>query len=497
MSNATTARHHETAEHVDVLIIGAGISGICAAYYVQARCPGKSYAILEARGAIGGTWDLFKYPGLRSDSDLFTFGFSFNPWLGDRAIADGPSILAYLRETAARFGITPKIRFGARVVAADWDHAAARWVLEIARGGERLRMTCGFLYVGAGYYDYESGYLPEWPGIARFRGPVVHPQSWPEDLDYAGKRMVVIGSGATAVTLVPALAKTAAQVTMLQRSPSYIASLPARDKIADWLRRRLPARLAHRLARWKNVGLSIFFFQLARKKPALMIKRILDGVRAQLGPDYDVATHFTPRYNPWDQRLCLVPDGDLFKAIRGGKAAVATGTIETFTETGLRLTSGQELEADIIVAATGLKLQMLGGMKLSLGGAPVEPRETWLYKGMMLSDVPNLAVAIGYTNASWTLKCELTARYVCRLLRAMDAKGAAWCRPLRGETTGETPLIDFSSGYIQRAADILPRQGDRKPWRLHQNYVLDVAAMHFGKLEDGTMEFGKALAPAA
>jgi len=492
MFDAPERQRAAPAEHVDVLIIGAGISGICAAYYLQARCPGKSYAILEARQAIGGTWDLFKYPGVRSDSDLFTFGFSFNPWLGEKAIADGPSILAYLRETAGRYGIVPKIRFGIKVIAADWDAAQARWVVEAARGDERVRLSCGFLYAGAGYYDYESGYAPEWPGMARFRGRLVHPQKWPEDLDYAGKRVIVIGSGATAVTIVPAMAQDAAQVTMLQRSPSYIVTLPARDRIADGLRRRLPGRLAHRLARWKNIGLSIFFFELARRKPAVMIKRILDAARVQLGPDYDVATHFTPRYNPWDQRLCLVPDGDFFRAIRRGKAVVETGTIETFTEGGIRLASGRELEADIIVTATGLKLQMLGGMRLSVGGVPVVARDTWLYKGIMLSGVPNLAVAIGYTNASWTLKSELTARYVCRLLRAMDAKGAAWCMPRRDDNAGETKLIDFTSGYIERARDILPRQGARKPWRLHQNYLLDVAAMRFGKIEDGTMEFGQA-----
>jgi cation diffusion facilitator CzcD-associated flavoprotein CzcO len=496
MSENATLNRAESGEtvpaYVDVLIIGAGISGICAGYYVQAQCQGKSFAILEARDAIGGTWDLFKYPGLRSDSDLFTFGFSFNPWLGDKAIADGPSILAYVRETAARFGITPKIKFGCKVVAADWDKATARWRVTFERDGARATMQCGFLYVGAGYYDYDSGYLPEWQGVSRFGGTLVHPQAWPADLDYAGKRVVVIGSGATAVTLVPELAKQAAHVTMLQRSPTYIVTLPSRDKIADWLRQKLPARLAHRLARWKNVGLSIFFFQLARRKPEVMIKRILDGARAQLGPDYDIATHFTPRYNPWDQRLCLVPDGDLFKALRRGTASIETGVIESFTETGVRLASGKELAADIIVAATGLKLKMLGGMALSVGGVPVEPRDTWLYKGMMLSDVPNLAVAIGYTNASWTLKCELTARYVCRLLRAMDAKGATWCQPRRDAGAGVAPVIDFSSGYIVRAADLLPKQGTRTPWRLHQNYMLDVAAMRFGKIEDGTMEFGTA-----
>jgi len=494
MSEDTTTVPRGGAESpptsVDVLIIGAGISGICAGYYVQAQCKDKSFAILEARDAIGGTWDLFKYPGGRSDSDLFTFGFSFNPWRGKKAIADGPSILAYMRETAARFGITPKIRFGCKVVAADWDAAAARWRVTVARAGALTTMTCGFLYVGAGYYDYESGYLPAWEGVARFGGQIVHPQFWPADLDYTDKRVVVIGSGATAVTLVPELAKRAAHVTMLQRSPTYIVTLPSRDKIADWMRRKLPAKLAHRLARWKNVALSIFFFQLARRKPEVMIKRILDGARAQLGPDYDIATHFTPRYNPWDQRLCLVPDGDLFRSILSGAASIETGVIEKFTETGLALASGKALAADIIVTATGLQLKLLGGMALSVGGVPVAPRDTWLYKGMMLSDVPNLAIAIGYTNASWTLKCELTARYVCRLLRAMDARGAPWCRPRRDAAAGSAPVIDFSSGYITRAADVLPRQGTRTPWRLHQNYVLDVAAMRFGKLEDGTMEFG-------
>ncbi len=492
MFDAPRIQRAAAVDHVDMLIIGAGISGICAGYYLQTQCPGKTYAILEARDAIGGTWDLFKYPGLRSDSDLYTFGFSFNPWLGDKAIADGPSILAYLRETAARYDITPKIRFGCKVIAADWDAATARWVVEFRRGDEHARISCGFLYVGAGYYDYDSGYAPEWPDMAQFKGKLVHPQQWPEDLDYTNKRVVVIGSGATAVTIVPAMADKAAHVTMLQRSPTYIVTMPARDRIADWLRRRLPARLAHRLARWKNIGLTIFFFELARRKPAAMTKRILDAARAQLGPDYDIATHFTPRYNPWDQRLCLVPDGDFFKAIRSGKAAVETGTIERFTETGIRLVSGRELEADVIVSATGLKLRMLGGTRLSVNGVPVVPRDSWLYKGMMLSGVPNLAVAIGYTNASWTLKSELTARYVCRLLRAMDAKGATWCMPRRGSASGDAPLIDFSSGYIERAKDILPRQGRRKPWRLHQNYVLDVAAMRFGKVADGTMEFGKA-----
>ena len=489
----------DSATHLDVLVIGAGISGIAAGSHLQRRCPDKSYAILEAREAIGGTWDLFRYPGLRSDSDLYTFGFSFRPWTGERSIADGASILAYLRETAAAYGIDRKIRFGHRVVAADWDSAAARWVLDLEVGPERRRqrLTCGFLSVCAGYYDYESGYLPDWPGTARFGGRFVHPQAWPEDLDHTAKRVVVVGSGATAMTLVPAMAGDAAHVTMLQRSPTYVVALPARDRAAEWLRARLPEGLALRLARWKNVALSILFYQYARRKPEAMKARILGGIRRQLGPDYDVATHFTPSYKPWDQRLCLVPDGDLFRAIRGGRASVETGTIETFTETGLRLASGREIPADIVVTATGLKLKMLGGLALSVDGAPVDPQRTWLYKGMMLSGVPNLAVAIGYTNASWTLKCELTAQYVCRLIRRMDARGDRWCMARRDGSEGEAPTIDFTSGYIERGRHLLPKQGVRRPWRLYQNYLLDVIALRYGRVADGAMTFGRAGAPPA
>ncbi|MEH3119338.1 MAG: NAD(P)/FAD-dependent oxidoreductase [Methylorubrum populi] len=476
--------------HLDVLVIGAGISGISAGYALQTRCPGKSYAILEARDTLGGTWDLFRYPGLRSDSDLHTFGFSFRAWTEDKSIADAASILNYLRATAEAFGIDRRIRYGQRVVSAAWSTPEARWTVEVEAGRERITYTCGFLYVCAGYYDYEGGYRPDWPGTGRFAGPIVHPQAWPEHLDYAGKRVVVIGSGATAVTLVPEMARSAAHVTMLQRSPTYIVALPARDRIANWLKRRLPSGLAHRLARWKNIGLSIFFYQFARRKPEAMTQRILGGIRRQLGADYDVGTHFTPRYKPWDQRLCLVPDGDLFKAIREGRATVETDAIETFTEDGLRLASGRHLSADIVVTATGLRLKLMGGVRLSVDGRTPDPAETCMYKGMMLSDVPNLALALGYTNASWTLKCELTAGYVCRLLRRMDARGETWCVPRRGAATGEEPLIGFTSGYIARARHLMPKQGDAHPWKLHQNYVLDLASLRYGRLDDGAMVFG-------
>lgn len=479
-------------EHLDVLVIGAGISGISAGYALQTRCPGKRYAILEGRDSLGGTWSLFRYPGLRSDSDLYTFGFSFRPWTEDKSIADAASILKYLQQTASEFGIDRRMRFGQRVVSAAWNTPEARWTVEVEAGPERRRLTytCQFLYVCAGYYDYDGGYAPEWPGATRFSGRIVHPQAWPEDLDYAGKRVVVIGSGATAVTLVPEMARTAAHVTMLQRSPTYIVSLPARDRIAHWLKRRLPATLAHRLARWKNIALSMFFYQFARRKPEAMTRRILGGIQAQLGAGYDVGTHFTPRYKPWDQRLCLVPDGDLFKAIRAGRASVETDTIETFTETGLRLTSGKTLPADLVVSATGLKIKMMGGVRLSVDGVPFDPAQAYFYKGMMFSGVPNFALALGYTNASWTLKCELTAGYVCRLLNRMDARGERWCVPHRGGAVGEEPMIGFTSGYIERARHLMPKQGAARPWKLHQNYVLDLANLRFGRLDDGTMEFG-------
>ena len=481
-------------EHADVIVVGAGLSGIGAACHLRRECPGKSFVILEGRGAMGGTWDLFRYPGVRSDSDMYTLGYRFRPWRDAKAIADGPAILNYIRETAAEFGVDKTIRYDHRVRRASWSSADARWTVEAETGPEKgvVRFTCHFLYLCTGYYDYEGGYTPEWPGVERFRGRIVHPQKWPEGLDYEGRRVVVIGSGATAVTLVPAMAERAAHVTMLQRSPTYVVARPAEDRIANWLRRRLPARTAYALTRWKNVLLGMFFYSLSRKRPEIFKRMVAKGVRNQLGAEY-AGTHFKPRYNPWDQRLCLVPDSDLFRSIRDGRASVVTDHIESFTETGLRLKSGEHLEADIIVTATGLVLKLISGMQVEVDGAPLDPPRTLVYKGMMFSGVPNLAFAIGYTNASWTLKCDLTAEYVCRLLNHMDRHGYTSCTPrVNDPDVREEPIIDFTSGYVQRALHTLPKQGSKTPWRLHQNYVKDLSMMRYGRVEDGAMEFAAA-----
>ena len=486
-----TARDERRPEQFDVLIVGAGLSGIGAAYHLQTECPGKSFVILEARSASGGTWDLFRYPGVRSDSDMFTLGYRFRPWRGAKAIAEGPSILRYIRETATEHGIDRKIRFGHKVIRACWSSQDARWMVEATDGsGETVRFGCNFLYMCSGYYDYSEGYMPGWPGMERFRGQIVHPQKWPENLQYHGKRIVVIGSGATAVTLVPALADSAAHVTMLQRSPTYIVARPSQDVIANFLRKFLPARVAYAIVRWKNVLIGMYFYGLARRRPDYMRQGILNLVRKELGPKYDVEKHFSPRYNPWDQRLCLVPDSDLFATIRAGKASIVTDEIETFTETGLRLRSGDEIEADIIVTATGLRLKLLGGTQIVVDGAPVEMSRTLGYKGVMFSDLPNFASAFGYTNASWTLKADLTAAYVCRLLNYMDERGYAACTPRRRDPEiVEEPMVNFTSGYFLRASASLPKQGSKKPWRLYQNYALDTLALRFGKVDDGTMEF--------
>ena len=485
-------------EHVDVLIVGAGLSGIGAGHHLQANCPQKTYAILEARDCIGGTWDLFRYPGIRSDSDMFTLGYAFRPWKEAKAIADGPSILSYVRQTASESGIDEKVRFQHRVVRAEWSSSDARWTIEARRTDteETVQLSCSFLLMCTGYYRYDEGYTPDFQGTERFAGEIVHPQQWTEDTDYAGKRVVVIGSGATAVTLIPSLAKSAAHVTMLQRSPSYMVSLPAEDPIANTLRRLLPARLAYQLVRWKNVLLTMVSFQLSRRRPSWVRALMRKGVERQLPPDYDIDTHFKPRYNPWDQRVCLVPDGDLFEAISAGRASVVTDRIDTFTERGLRLESGAELEADLIVTATGLNLLTLGGMELAVDGRDIELAETMSYKGMMLGGVPNLAMAFGYTNASWTLKCDLTCEYVCRLLNHMQEHGYATCTPHnRDPSVTEEPFIDFSSSYVLRSIDQFPRQGSKAPWRLYQNYALDILSLRYGALEDGAMQFSRLASP--
>jgi monooxygenase len=478
-------------EHVDVIIVGAGLSGVGGACHLKRECPQKSFVILEGRETMGGTWDLFRYPGVRSDSDMYTLGYRFRPWREAKAMADGPSILSYIRDTAAEYGIDKSIRYNHRVRRASWSSDNARWTIEVETGPDNsvVQFTCDFLYLCTGYYDYESGYTPEWPGVERFSGTIVHPQKWPEHLDYAGKRIVVIGSGATAVTLVPAMAQHAAHVTMLQRSPSYVVSRPAEDKVANCFRRVLPDRAAYMLTRWKNVLAGTFFYSLARNKPEVFKWMVARGVRKQLKEKYD-PTHFTPHYNPWDQRLCLVPDADLFQEIRKGRVSVVTDHIETFTEDGLLLKSGEHLEADVIVTATGLVLRLFSGMQLVVDGTPVDLPKTLVYKGMMFSDVPNLAFAVGYTNASWTLKCDLAAGYVCRLLNHMDHHGYIICTPrVNDPDIGEQPVIDFNSGYVLRSLHTLPRQGLKTPWRLHQNYVMDLSMMRYGRVEDGAMEF--------
>ncbi|MCW6529592.1 NAD(P)/FAD-dependent oxidoreductase [Sphingomonas sp. MMSM20] len=478
------------AEHFDVIIVGAGLSGIGAGYHLQARCPDRSYAILEGREAIGGTWDLFRYPGIRSDSDMHTLGYNFRPWTHEKSIADGPSIREYVRDTARTYGIDRHIRFGHHVVSADWSSDEARWTVETRLAdGTTGTLTCNFLYMCSGYYNYAKGHAPDFPGADRFAGRIVHPQFWPEDLDYAGKKVVVIGSGATAVTLVPEMAKTAAHVTMLQRSPTYVVSRPAKDRMANFLRRALPASIAYGITRWKNVLFQMFFYRLARKNPEKTKERLIEMVREQLGPGYDVDTHFTPRYNPWDQRLCLVPDADLFDTIRTGAASVETGTIETFTETGINLTDGTSIAADIIVTATGLEMQLLSDVRFTVDGVAKDLAQSFNYKGMMYSDVPNLASCFGYTNASWTLKADLTSAYVCRLLNTMRRRGLRQCTPRVGdEAITPEPFLSFTSGYVQRALDKLPKQGSRTPWKLHQNYALDVMMLRFGSVDD-SMEF--------
>jgi cation diffusion facilitator CzcD-associated flavoprotein CzcO len=480
---------------VDVVVVGAGISGIDAAYHLQTRCPGRSYVILEGRDDIGGTWDLFRYPGVRSDSDMHTLGYSFKPWTAEKAIADGPSIMAYLRETVAEHDIEPHIRFGHLVRRAEWSTADAAWTVEAERRGtgETVRFRCGFLFMCSGYYSYRGGHTPDFPGRERFGGRIVHPQEWPEDLDASGKRVVVIGSGATAMTIVPAMAERAASVTMLQRSPTYVVAAPDVDRIANLLRKVLPERWAYAVTRAKNIAFQQWLYRRTRTDPEKVKRRLLKLVRKELGPDFDVDRHFTPDYDPWDQRLCLLPNGDLFAAIRRGTADVVTDRIRTFTETGVELESGRVLDADIIVTATGLELVTLGEVEFVVDGEPVDFSRTWTYKGVAYSDVPNLASSFGYVNASWTLRADLTCEYVCRLLDHMAATGTVQCTPRLRPSDRSMParpwIADFSAGYVQRALHLLPRQGDREPWINPQNYRRDRGMLRDAPVDDGVMTF--------
>jgi monooxygenase len=478
------------SEHVDVLVVGAGLSGIGAGYRLQTECPDRSFLILEARDAIGGTWDLFRYPGVRSDSDMFTLGYPFRPWRDPKAIADGSKILAYIRDTAAQYGIDQKIRYGHRVAGAAWSTADARWTLTTTEGAE---FTCSFLYVCTGYYRYSSGYEVDFPGLDDYAGEVVHPQHWPADLDYADKRVVVVGSGATAVTLVPAMAESAEHVTMLQRSPSYMIALPVQEGATNRLRKIMSENRASRVVRGRNVALTWALYQASRRWPERMARFIQEGVAKQLPPDVPVDPHFVPRYQPWDQRLCVVPDGDFFAAMRSGRASVATGTIQTFTEKGVRLTDGTELPADIVVTATGLTMVAYGEIAMTVDGRVIESGKLHVYKNMMFDGVPNFAWCVGYTNASWTLRADLTSRYVCRLLNYMTRHRIDVATPELPESERraalDEPLMNLTSGYVQRAAGLLPRQGLRRPWRVRNNYLTDLPTMRLGRIDDGAMRF--------
>ena len=480
-------------DHVDVLVIGAGLSGIGAASHLEREAPNKSYAILESRGAMGGTWDLFRYPGIRSDSDMHTLGYSFKPWKHERAIADGPAILDYIRETAREYDVEKHIRYNQRATKISWDSDRAVWTVTIEQeGANASTISCNFIYSCTGYYRYDQGYTPDFPDIEQFKGQVIHPQLWPEDLDYADKNVVVIGSGATAITVVPEMAKTAKHVTMLQRSPTYVVSRPGQDSFALRMNRWLPSKLAYLVTRWKNVSMQALLYQYSRRRPQKMKEFLLSLTRRELRGAVDVDTHFNPKYNPWDQRLCLVPDSDLFRSLRKGTSSVVTDHIKRFTKTGIKLESGDLLKADIVVSATGLELLPMGGMEIQIDGKIMALPDTLGYRGMMLSDIPNFVLAAGYTNASWTLKCDLTSEYVCRMLNHMDKKGFAYCVPRNRDPAMErVSFLDLASGYVDRSIDRFPKQGLKSPWKLYQNYLLDILSLRFGALSDKELEYGR------
>jgi len=477
-------------KHFDVVIVGAGLSGIGAAYHLKANCPGKTYTILEGRKAIGGTWDLFRYPGIRSDSDMYTLGYNFKPWTDPKIIADGHTIRNYIQETARENGIDKHIRFGHKVLNSSWSSDTATWTVNATNDkGEAVTFTCNFIISCTGYYNYEAGYTPEFPGIKKYKGTVIHPQKWPEDLDYSGKKVVVIGSGATAVTLVPAMTDKAAHVTMLQRSPTYVATVPQTDVISQALRRVLPEMAVYRLGRTRNVGIQMGVFNLSKSRPKVVRRLLLAQVRAQVGKDFDMK-HFTPVYNPWDERLCAVPNGDLFKVLRKGRASVVTDHIDTFTAKGIKLKSGQELEADIIITATGLDLQMLGGMQLAIDGQPYDISKAMNYKGVMFEGLPNFGMMFGYTNASWTLKSDISSEYLCRLMKHMDKHGLRQCTPRNSDATVQPEaFVAMRSGYIQRAAGKMPKQGNKAPWKVYMNYAMDLATLRYKPIEDGIIQF--------
>ena len=480
-----------SANYFDVIVVGAGLSGIGAAHYLQTDCPNKTYALLEMRDTIGGTWDLFRYPGIRSDSDMYTLGYAFRPWTSPKAIADGGSILKYIRDTAKEEGIEKNIRYNHKIISSKWSSKKKLWTVDVERTDTKkiIQFTCNFLLMCSGYYNYEHGYTPNFKGADQFKGQIIHPQKWTADIDYTNKKVIVIGSGATAVTLVPELSKKAEKVIMLQRSPSYIASAPSEDKIANFSRKILPSKIAYSLSRWRKVITGLFFYNLAKKKPHWVKKAIKNGTQKALGKDYNVKKHFTPKYNPWEERFCLVPDGDLFIALKKGKAEIVTDHIEQFTETGILLKSGETLKADIIVTATGLDMKFMADLKVTIDDKKINAKDLYVYRGTMLSNVPNLALITGYTNASWTLKSDLTSQFVCRLINHMDKTNTREVVPELNEHLDDIPLIDFSSGYIERAKGKLPKQGTKKPWKLNQNYAKDIVNFRYAKLDDDVLKF--------